>query len=244
MVRWGHKFATSTPQKTILNLGHCVRQREFIKLHSDCTSLTLLSAQSTDFIVHSVFFHIKYWEGQLCIVHCTYYRHSAVALCLSLYISLSESVFFHYQRIEYWVGQSTVYRRDAVARQSLPDIEYFGGWSGLGYHHCPVPTTLTRLYHLPGKLQGTQNQNSKDSFWGSHKILLLPVKGPGKFVLVLNDRPKRKCQRMLINWTPLLLKIYIMYRIITLMSPAEASLSSWDGDVLAGKDIHTTLQDW
>ena len=39
-------------------------------------------------------------------------------------------------------------------------------------------------------------------------------------MLVLNDRPKRKCQRMLINWTPLLLKIYIMYRIITPMPPA------------------------
>ena len=24
-----------------------------------------------------------------------------------------------------------MYRRDAVARQSLPDIEYFCGWSGL-----------------------------------------------------------------------------------------------------------------
>ena len=179
------------------------------------------------------------------IVYCTYYRQSAVALSLSLYISLSESVFFHYQSIEYWVGQSTVYRRDAVARQSLPDIEYFGGWSAWVTTTALCPPLWQGCTICLGNCRRVnQNQNSKDSFWGSHKILHLPVKGLGKFVLVLNDRPKRKCQRMLINWTPLLLKIYIMYRIITSMLLAEASLSSWDRDALAGKDIHTTLQDW
>ena len=92
-----------------------------------------------------------------------------------------------------------MYRRDAVARQSLPDIEYFGGWSAwvtTTAHHSDKVVPSARKIAI---LRLSQNQNSKDSFWGSHKILLLPVQGPGKFVLVLNDRPKRKCQRMLIN---------------------------------------------
>ena len=131
-----------------------------------------------------------YWLSAFCVlsylvlrrsINCVLYilLHSAVALSVFFYISLSESVFFHYQRIEYWAGQSTVYRPDAVARRSLPDIEYFGGWSGLGYHRCPP------LWQGCTICQGNYKRDIiriRNIFWGSHKILILPVKGPGNFV--------------------------------------------------------------
>ena len=172
----GHKFATS-PQKTIFCLGNYVRQREFIKLHSDCASF--------GFVISSMYrlmlFHIKYWEGQS-TVNCTYYRHSAVALSVSFYISLSESVFFYHQRIEYWVGQSTVYRRrGAVARQSLPDIEYFGGWSGLGYHHCPPLWQGCTI--CQGNCKGELKNQNSTYFSGKPQDTSITCKRTGKFCI-------------------------------------------------------------
>ena len=181
MVRWGHTFATSTPKDNLMSRELCPTKG----IHQVALRLLVIklfnqfNVQTSK--MHSVFFHIKYWEVQS-TVYCTYYRHSAVALSVSLYISLSESMFFHYQRIEYWVGQSTVYRRrGAVARQSLPDIEYFGGWSGLGYHHCPPLWQGCTI--CQGNCKGELKNQNSTYFSGKPQDTSFTCKRTGKFCI-------------------------------------------------------------